>query len=325
MQFETLALFRCTEKQYADSLCTTGNMKFNTPQYWIELEKKEGKGRGDSLEGVYAASHYLDVKTLIESNSLRENIQREANSNIIYFRSNDILNLPCFCLFGLNNIAFSEEKIDEKGIKRNISYVTKQYFYDFSNNSTKDSIETLPESRRPVLVLIRNPKLFIERVKTYFIDRGFKNEEILIQPVEYLNKKEPFISTRTFPNELFLKDITFSYQSEIRIVINTKNQTILQDMAQRDNIINIGNISDIASVEEFYYDDMYLELKGKILKYALPRPETFAIEDLPKEELLSLIHRIQNDDDIEFKNGNKERFLQFIRDVLKSKHNLEII
>jgi hypothetical protein len=99
VHFKTLALFRCTEKQYAESFCTYGNMKFNTPQYWIELEKKEGKGRGDSLEGVYSASHMLDINTIKESNSLRKNIHREVKNGTIYFRSNDILNLPCFCFF----------------------------------------------------------------------------------------------------------------------------------------------------------------------------------------------------------------------------------
>lgn len=73
----TLALFRCTEKQYAESFCKRGNMKFNTPKYWIDIEKEEGKGRGDISEGVYALNHFLDVNNLFISRNARQNVQCE--------------------------------------------------------------------------------------------------------------------------------------------------------------------------------------------------------------------------------------------------------
>jgi hypothetical protein len=198
--------------------------------------------------------------------------------------------------------------------------VTKQYVNDFSDNNTKESVEKLPEKKRPALVKITNPIEFIERVKNFFLKKGVKQEEILIEPVEYLNKKEPFISTRRFPYELFLKDSSFSYQSEIRIVINTKNHLILQELAENNNIVNIGSLQDISSVEEFYYDDMFLELRGNKLSSALAEP----IKDLPKEELLSMVYRIINDD-IEVRNGNKKSALQDIEDILRTKHNIHSI
>lgn len=321
-QFNTLAFFRCTEKQFADAFCTNGNIKFNTPKYWIELEAKEGKGRGDSLEGIYSSVHMLDVNTIIESNSLRSSIQREVENGIIYFRSSDILSLPCFCLFGLNSTAFSSEGVDKRGIKYYIYRVTKKYFNDFSDNNRKEFVKNLPEERRPVLVIIKNPNEFIERVRNYFIKKGIKPEEILIEPIEYLNKKEPFISTREFPNELFLKDNSFSYQSEIRIIINTKNQLLLKELEENNNIVNIGSLQDITVIEDFYYDDdMLLEIGDNKLSYKLPEPKITNIDDYSKEELLELIDRITNDE-IEIRDGIKTDALDAIEEILRTKFNI---
>lgn len=138
MELRTISLFRCTEKIYAEQFCKTGNMKFNTPKYWVELEKKEGKGRGDILEGVYAASNIFDIPTLTTCAFLRENSYGETIDNTTYFRSKDVMNLPCYCFFGLNNSLFSNPTIDEKGYTRYPFYLTKQYFEDFSGKITKE-------------------------------------------------------------------------------------------------------------------------------------------------------------------------------------------
>lgn len=323
MDFSTIALFRCTEKQYADSFVTMGNMKFNTPKYWVELEQTEGKGRGDSLEGVYSVSHIYDINTIKESNAIRKNIHREVKGKAIYFRSNDIFHLPCFCFFGLHDFAFFFERTDKNGIKRYTSHITQEYFKDFSENTTKELAAQLLEGNKPALVLITNPVKLFERVKNYFVKLGVKEEEILIEPVKYHNKKEWYIADRGFPYELFLKDSSFAYQSEVRIIINTNNQSILKKLADSNNIVNIGSLEDIASVIDFYYENMYLRLKGNKLSYQLQEPQTIVMDfhSMSKEELLREIDAIVNDD-MEVRDANVKEVLEMLLNILKTKHNV---
>ncbi|MDP3443469.1 MAG: hypothetical protein Q8T08_11485, partial [Ignavibacteria bacterium] len=101
-------LFRCTEYQYAKSFIDNGCIKLSTPKTWIELGKSKGHGRGDSLEGVFAAINYLDFKKSITFQATRNNIICSPGQGIIYFSSKNIQNIPCYCLFGLTNTAFEK-------------------------------------------------------------------------------------------------------------------------------------------------------------------------------------------------------------------------
>ncbi|WP_077369460.1 hypothetical protein [Anaerosalibacter sp. Marseille-P3206] len=57
---ELFAILRCTNKKYAKRFVDLGSIKFNTPKSWVEEEK--GKGKGDILEGVFAACDMLDAQ-----------------------------------------------------------------------------------------------------------------------------------------------------------------------------------------------------------------------------------------------------------------------
>ena len=52
--FQTLMLFKCTLKKYAEEFCS-GNLYWGTPKSWIDIAKSGSKGQGDSLEGTYAS------------------------------------------------------------------------------------------------------------------------------------------------------------------------------------------------------------------------------------------------------------------------------
>ncbi|MGL6107644.1 hypothetical protein [Romboutsia sp.] len=323
-------LFRCTERQYAKSFCETGNMKFNTPGYWIELEKEEGKGRGDLLEGVCASFHKDDIPMLAQLRDIRENICGETINNITYLRSKDILELPSYCFFGLDVKDFSDISIDEEGIKHYTTTVTQQYFKDFSDNTTKEIAKELPVHKQPVLVIITNPNEFFKRITDYLIKLGLKREEILINPVEYMDKSQGFYSPKeVYPGELFLKDISFEYQKEVRVVINTKNKKVIKQISAKNNIIDIGNLSDITHIEEFYYDkDMLMEKRGNSLLYVLSEPKTYPLEDLGKEELLGLVCQITNEDVRKYgveTDEQKRDIIKEIEEILRIKHNMVIL
>ncbi|KKX99936.1 hypothetical protein VN21_16940 [Paraclostridium benzoelyticum] len=323
-------LFRCTERQYAESFCEKGNMKFNTPGYWIELEKEEGKGRGDLLEGVCASVHKEDIPMLAQLKDIRENICGETIDNITYLRSKDILELPSYCFFGLDVKDFSDVKGDKYGQNKYQTTVIQQYFKDFSDNTTKEVAKELPMHKQPVLVMINNPNKFFERLINYLIELGLKREEILINPVEYIDKSKGFYSLKElYPGELFLKDSSFEYQREVRVVINTKNKEILSKLSSNNNIINIGDLSDIANIEEFYYDkDMLIQKEENTLIYLLPEEKVYPLDEVEKMDLLGIAQAIISDekDQCGYKTDEeKEALMKNIEEVLMRNYNIEIL
>lgn len=55
------------------------------------------------------------------------------------------------------------------------------------------------------------------------------------------------------PLELAFKDTSFSNQSEARFIINTKNEAAADYL--RNNVIQLGDLSDIAKIAEGYFSE----------------------------------------------------------------------
>ena len=323
--FKTIGLFRCTEKKYADLFCKNGTIKFGTPRTWIDLEKSEGKGRGDSKEGISAIIPCLDYDNIVAFYNMRPDTVGEMINEFTYFRSNNLLDLPCFCLFGLHNTHFSEITTDKKGILHYTATIAKEYFNDFSENTAKESINKLPEEKQPVVIIITNPHEFFCRIKSYFYNLGVKDEEIIISPVIYKDMSSPFVFYGKFPNELLLKDIYFSHQSEVRIILNTRDHKILQFLKQNNNIINLGCLKDITHIEKFYFTNMTMELQENKLLYTLPEPRVSNVKDFSYSNLISLINQISRGDapGIETEEEIKKN-VKYLCTVIKEKFNVDI-
>lgn len=321
----TLWLLRCTEKQYADSFCKQGNIKFNTPRIWIKMEEECGKGRGDANEGVFSSHEPTDAISIMQSSKLRQDIECYTKERITYLRSKDILDLPCFCLYGLHNTNFTESSIDKAGIVHHIGCIAKEYFEDFGNDITKEDMDKIAEENQPVLVMINNPHEFFNRVREFFISLGAKPEEILISPVIYMDKKQPFYCNLEYPYELFLKDLEFSKQSEVRIIINTKNKKVLEYMKDNNNIVNIGDLRDITNITKYYFDDMQLDLSGNSLLYSLSEPEYTPLEDYSFEELLAIAHQVYRGDAPGVDNPEEiNSIIDEIKKIIKNKYNISV-
>lgn len=65
---------------------------------------------------------------------------------------------------------------------------------------------------------------------------------------------------RELPKELFVKSDEFSYQSELRIIINTDAP---KQLKMFENPIDIGNLSDIAIESVGYHPDGII-VEGKV-------------------------------------------------------------
>lgn len=318
--FSTDILFRCTSKKYAEDL-KKGKFRFNQPKFWIEQGNKGNIGLGDSLEGVFLSTNINDKSPFIEN--LKNNINYEFfNKNLkTFFRRKEIKDLYCFCLYGLNSNSFKEVDVDRFGKTHYISRISKDYFYDFSDGMTKETYDINDENKK-VVVFINNPHLFFKKIKDFFKTLDIDDNDIIISPVEYINRQQNSISFVPYPKELLLKDIYYSNQSEIRIIINSKSEKLISYMKDNKNIIDIGNIDNIVDIYDYYFDDMVLEKEGNILYFSLPYPKTENLENMTLRQLLAIFVQVSNDK-LPYETSPQERkeIIDCIKNIINKKYN----
>jgi hypothetical protein len=146
-----LWLIRCTKYEYAKQFLDEGIIKFNTPFNWIELEKSEGKGRGDILEGIYATSPIHDFNKKIILQKLRKNVISEQFQGNTFFRVSTILDIPCFSLFVLSDSSFSNNFFTETNKFAVTTKLITKYFNDFSNYKTRAEIDSLEQNDNSII------------------------------------------------------------------------------------------------------------------------------------------------------------------------------
>ena len=318
-------LFRCTKKRFAEEF-RKGKIFFNKPKNWIQIEKDGNKGRGDILEGTFMSVKSNDTSNFINGLKQNKDYTYFDNEGFTYFRRKNIEDLYCVCFYGLNDNSFTEKNIDKDGKAHYISRVENEYFTDFSDDISKEDYNKLQESEKPVVLFISNPKKFFEKIREFFIKLGVKENEIIISPVEYVNKKENRISAISYPKELLLKDMFYSKQSEIRIIINSNNLKFLEHMKKNNSIIDIGNIEDITEIYDYYFNDLLIERESKnSILFNLPKPEDEAFEDMDLKKLLDIFIQIStNNLPTPISSEKKEDLINSIKRIIKNKFNIDV-
>lgn len=277
---EMFMLFRCTTQEYAERFLKTGNIRFGTPQEWINYYKEHGDGRGDLLEGSFASIHNFDERPINFYKLYRPKTfmtYDERNGNY-YFQSTDVLGLRTFCLFGLDRSLFIRKAEGENRNEYPTGSILKQYFEDFSD-ATQENYEELPKDKKPVLLMIKNPRKFFERLIQSLMQNGFARDEIIIRHVSYMDKKKQFLIGDAIPGELFAKDVSFSYQSEIRVVLMPQKEHLRELIENKNGIFDLGGMNDIADIQDYYFHDFYMQLRGNSLLYVLSKPIETPIND----------------------------------------------
>lgn len=258
---EFYAILRCTSLKYAKELLENGSIKFNKAENWVKDEKINGKGRGDSLEGVFASCNVLDIKNVINYYNQYSDVYGETINRLTYFRRNRTMKLPCYCFFLLKQELFKQpEKIGKQKI---FATIPGSYFKDFANHVSENELLNLKEEDRPALVVISDMEKFINMIIKKLISLGLKESEIIFKNIEYINKKVPFYCTGESAMELTIKDKYFSCQSEGRIIVNTNNEFINEYLL--NNPIKIGAINEIATmIDEYFYEGIEVEMTADV-------------------------------------------------------------
>jgi len=269
----------------------SGKIHFGTPRKWIELEKTGNKGQGDILEGVFL-SLANDGSEALQNIKANGGLDYFETDEYCFFRHKAILDLRCLCFYGVHNNKFVKT-VDERGRAHYKTIVAKEYFSDFSNVNNRNERNALDAENQPVVVIFGDMKEFVRRIKEALIRIGVKDEEIIVSPVEYLDKKVQMVSGIPFPKELLLKDNSFRTQSEVRIIVNSTNPEYLEYMDQHNDTIEIGSLESITEIYDYYFEDMIIERNGKkSLMISLPEKKVLNIQDFGFVELVELAYSI---------------------------------
>lgn len=260
---EYFANLRATNRKYAKGFIELGSIKFNTPESWVKEEKENEKGRGDILEGAFAACNTLDIESVISYCKQYNDVYGETIDGLTYFRRERTMNLPCYCFLLLKQSLF--ETPSQEGIQKLSGNIAGEYFQNFAGNLSKEEITSLEEDKKPAIVLIDNIDEFIHRITQKLISLGVKESEIMFEIIEYADKKAPFYCKANSPKELKIKDEYFSHQEEGRIIVNKDNLSIREYL--NNNPIQIGSLMDVAKKSDSYlYDGAFVEMTADVYK-----------------------------------------------------------
>lgn len=256
-----LLALRCTTKRHAKDFVEKGLIKFNTPQSWVAYEEKHRKGRGDVLEGTFACCNQRDLENTIRIAtkyriSEDKNIEKYLKDGRIYFKRQNVMNLPAFCIYLLKADMF--EWPEKAGWHSISTTIPAKYFRDFADHQTLEEISQLPLDEQPSVVIIHDFDTLKSRIISHLLSLGIDEDEILVEPISYYDFNQygemGWVDLcQTPPLELAFKDISFSDQSEARFIINTKNEVAAEYL--RNNAILLGPLSDIAAVADGYFSE----------------------------------------------------------------------
>lgn len=247
---KSYAFLKCTRVKYVNDLIEKGTIMFNCAQNWVDIAKKKGQGQGDVYEGSFAACNILDINSMISFHKQYDDVEFEINDKLIYFRRKSVMYMPAFCFYTFKSNYFESRK--EENSRTFLANAMGRYFEDFEYGMTSKQIMLLDKKERPAIVIINDGNKFIKMVKEKLVSMGVRESEILDQSIEYVDKRVAFCNQLESPKELFFKDKSFSHQAEGRIIINTKNKSLMDILVKQP--INIGSIKEFSKKIDIYGD-----------------------------------------------------------------------
>ena len=197
--------------------------------------------------------------------------------------------------------------------------VSKKYFHELYPNVTKDNINTLAPKDKPAVLFLR-PDFFMSFVVKRLMEKGIREEEIFISPVSYIDYfRKPCILGNA-PEELFSKRVSYSDQSEVRIVIDTRRKEV-SELFDKNGVIRLGKIDEsIVTLQEFYFDDMSLEIRGKKLLFTLPKTEHYKLDEIDDGSYINVLKQSFADELPGAPNMSIEEIENQISDLLQILH-----
>lgn len=242
-----VVLMKYMKFKYSNAFIKSGTMMFGSAMKWSKIT--DGAGRGDKLEGIYAICKSNDFLTRHVYQKRCDDSYTEQYNKMVYFRSKRIMELPCYCLYGLSAEEFTEDEIEKRNRHFN---VLPQFFHEFADIPTDNYTKMINDENRPSLVLIYDIDEFYARVINSLHSLDVDDSEIIISGVNYSEKSHSKICHES-PLELLWKSPKYMHQNEVRIIINTNKADVINRLATEP--INIGPLTDIARHFDVHFDN----------------------------------------------------------------------
>lgn len=286
---KTYLFLVCMKRKHVDDFFAKGTIRFGKPSEW----ETNGTLKGDDFEGVYASARDCEEYSKPFIKSLRKNVMEIRREGITFFKSADVISKRVYCMYGLNsnNMQMSEKRSQDHKYHL-CGKIQSSYFQGLIPAGYHQ--EKVNQKDDDLVVLIIRPDLFVEKICKALRDLGLNQEEIMIAPIQYFDYRKGNFIIPTDNQELFYKNLMYEVQSEIRIVINTENNVIIEALNKENGIINIGPIDNsIATMSELYSNDMLVEIRGNKLLYSLANPTQ---EKASKEETITFLLQAISDE-----------------------------
>ena len=286
MPDKTYMFLKCLEYKYAKAFIERGAMHFAMASDW----KPDGTKRGDNLEGIYASQNGFDPKLDKLLKSLRKDSSSFNDGEWFFYKSEEIIAFRTYCMYGINSNDLPLQSSRSQDHKFHYGgKVAKDYFEGLYPLIKEGEYDRLDPDERPAVLFIR-PDVFVRFVTTKLQERGVLAKEIFIGPISYSDYYSEPLRIVKAPDELFSKHIAFSEQKEVRIVIDTRRKEV-KDLFDAKGVIELGPVDEsIASISNFYFKDMSVEIRDNHLLYELPKPEEYELVDVG-EAYISLLHQ----------------------------------
>ena len=291
---KTFLLLKCLNYRYAKEFIETGALYFSTIEKW---SYQDGTSRGDPLEGVYASQRGYNAELDSLLCSLRKCPIEGVYSGYTYYRSKEILAFRACCFCGLNSdiMNLAEQRAQDHRYHYR-GKISKDYFRELFSNVTPDQVKCGDANDRPVVLIIK-PDDFISLVKSTLLRMGVKESEIFIGPVQYINYRARPFMIGSEPQELFTKHLKYKEQNEVRIVIDTRRKEVKDLFDKANGVIKFGAIGKaIATLSEFYFEDMIIEERGNTLIYNLATPVVYEINEVDDNSLVTIMCQALSDE-----------------------------
>jgi len=257
-------VMRCMKKRYVQDFITKGQIKLNTPRSWVEYAQKHGDGRGDMLEGTFAAMNSADLlhlKQIYDRYSINgDTVLPMTLDGVTYFKRASSINLPAYCMYAIKNSLLPCPGAGWHDVEFSLG---ASYFRDFTDNMPKTEYDALPENEKQSLVVINDFAEFKTKLIRALMNLGAKENEIICEIVKYQNIKPlnfagGYDMQIESPGELFRKDIRYKEQNELRFVVNTHDPDTLRRITE--STIEIGSLEGIATETMGYpYDGVTIQ------------------------------------------------------------------
>ena len=77
------------------------------------------------------------------------------------------------------------------------------------------------------------------------------------------------------------------------MVITSDRPEIVKIFEENDGVIHLGDMTDVASISDYYFDDMQVEERGTQLYYSIPKP---IVRDATEDDIIGWLVQILSDE-----------------------------